>query len=121
MTTFAQRIRPAVQAELDAATAAERRGNFHTAFLHLERAHVLGQAATTEHVRVHWRMFRFALRQQLAADAAGQFWRMLAASLFTGLGLVPEGNTGGSDVSAFRRMQLPEDLRLAIALAGARS
>jgi hypothetical protein len=111
MTTFALRIRPSVQAELDAAAFAETQGKFYTAFLHLERAHVLGQAATVEHVRVHWRMFRFALRNRLAGEAFGQTWRIMAASVFTALGLVPAGNTGGSDVSALRRMKMPRDLQ----------
>ena len=62
MTRFQLRIRALVQRELDAAQAAEALGHFTTAFRHLERAHVLGQPFTREHVRVHWRMFRFALR-----------------------------------------------------------
>lgn len=120
MSTFAIRIRPAVQAELDAAAAAEALGQVATAFRHLERAHVLGQAATVQHVRVHWRMARFALRHRLAGEAAGQLWRVIAAAVFTPAGLVPEGNTGGSNVSGFRRMPVPEDLRQAIALAATR-
>ncbi len=111
MSTFAQRIRPHVQAELDAAATAEARGEFDTAFQHLERAHVLGQAATIEHVRVHWRMFRFALRNRLRGQAAGQLWRLVAASIFTAPGLVPEGNTGGTDVSGFRRLPIAKDLK----------
>lgn len=71
MNTFAIRIKPCVQAELAAAEAAEARGDFVTAFEHLERAHVLGQATTVEHVCVHWRMFRFALRNRLRGEAAG--------------------------------------------------
>ena len=121
MTPFALRIQPSLQAELDAAASAEARGQFHTAFQHLARAHILGQPATTEHVRVHWRMFRFAVRNRLAAEAFGQAWRMVAAGLFTAVGLVPEGNTGGSAVSAFRRMPVPQDLQPAIdAARGAR-
>ena len=120
MTSFSLRIRPAVQAELDAAAGAEARGHFHTAFEHLERAHILGQQATREHVRVHWHMLRFALRQQLASEVAGQLWRLVAATLFTAPGLVPRGNSGTSKVNGFRRMKLPEDLRQAMALAAAR-
>ncbi len=52
-STFARRIRPHVQAELDAAAACEARGEPAPAFAHLERAHVLDQASTAEHVRVH--------------------------------------------------------------------
>lgn len=119
VNTFAIRIRPAVQAELAAASAAEQRGEFYTAFLHLERAHVLGQATTAEHVRVHWRMFQLALRNRRHGEASGQLWRMLAASLFTALGWVPDGNTGGSDVSGFRRMTVPKDLQQALDAARA--
>lgn len=49
MTTFAIRIQPSVQREITAAGAAEASGHFVTSFQHLERAHVLGQAATAEH------------------------------------------------------------------------
>ena len=111
MSTFATRIRPTVQAELAAARLHEARGNFRTAFQHMERAHVLGQAATTEHVRVHWHMFRFALRNQLHGEAAGQLWRLVAAAIFTSFGMVPEGNTGGADVNGFQRMPIPGDLK----------
>lgn len=111
MSAFAIRIKPYVQAELEAAAAAEARGEFYIAFQHLERAHVLGQATTLEHVRVHWRMFAFARRNRLAGDAFGQLWRIIAAAIFTASGLVPEGNTGGTNVSGFRRLPVPEDLK----------
>ena len=48
-----QQIRPYVQAELAAAFEAERLGDHHRAFRRLERAHVLSQGATIEHLRVH--------------------------------------------------------------------
>lgn len=114
MTHFSNRIRPSVQAEIDAAAAAEARGHFHTAFHHLERAHVLGQLSTTQHVRVHWAMFRFAVRGGLTGEAFGQAWRMVGAAVFTPLGLVPPGNTGGADVSGVQRMQVPADLQALI-------
>ena len=114
MPTFSTLIRPRVQAELDAASIAEARGHFDTAFTHLERAHVLGQASTREHVRVHWHMLRFGARQGRSADAFGQAWRLAGAAALTAAGLVPTGNTGGSAVNGFRRMPVPEDLRRVI-------
>ena len=117
MSTYAIRIRPFVQAELDAAAAEEARGHFHSAFRHLERAHVLGQPQTSDHVRAHWHMLRFALRQRLAGEAFGQAWRLAAAACFTAFGLVPRGNTGGAGVNGFVTMAIPSDLRQAIALA----
>jgi hypothetical protein len=117
VTTFSHRIRPHVQAELDAAAAQEALGHFHAAFQHLERAHVLGQPATVEHVRVHWRMFRFALRMRVGGEVYGQAWRLVAALVFTPLGLVPPGNTGGADISGVRRLPVPPDLQALIVAA----
>lgn len=120
MTTFARRIRPTVQAELDAAAVADARQHFDTAFEHLERAHVLGQPATREHVRVHWHMLRSALRRGLPGEAWGQAWRLVAAAIFTPVGLVPSGNTGGSNVSGLQRMPIPQDLQAALDAASTR-
>lgn len=107
---FARRIRPFVQCELDAAALQEGRGEFTTAFSHLERAHVLGQASTIEHVRVHWAMLCWALRQNVAIEAAGQAWRLLGALLKTWL-WVPVGNTGGVSVSGFKPMPISPELQ----------
>ena len=109
--SFANRIRPSVQTELNAAVAAEIAGSLDAAFWHLRRAHVLGQAATTQHVRAHWWMLKFALRHRLTKEALGQVWRLVAAAIFTGFGMVPEGNTGSTDISGFRRLPLPSDLK----------
>jgi hypothetical protein len=119
VNTFATRIQPSVQTELDAARIAEARGDFDSAFHRLERAHVLGQAATVQHVRVHWHMLRFALRNGFRRQVAGQVWRLLAAAVFTAPGLVPEGNTGGVDISGFQRLPVPDDLRQALDAARA--
>jgi len=117
MSNFSTRIYPHVQAEIDAARDAERRGNFHTAFKHLERAHVLGQASTREHVRVHWLMLRFAMRNGMPSQVFGQAWRIAAAAVFTPLGLVPTGNTGSAEVSGIKPMKMPQDLRRLIEAA----
>jgi len=107
---FSRRIRPSVQAELDAAAASEARGSADQAFEHLERAHVLGQAATVEHARVHWAMLRWALRNRAVGEAIGQAWRMVGATLKTWL-WVPAGNTGGANVGGFKPMPVPPDLQ----------
>jgi len=113
---FARRIRPFVRYELDAATQREARGDFSTAFGHLERAHVLGQASTVEHVRVHWAMLRWALRHSVVAEALGQAWRLAGAALKTWL-WVPVGNTGGARVSGLRPMPVPAELQRLIEAA----
>lgn len=111
MSRFHDRIRPAVEKELHAARLAERLQHEAAAFRYLERAHVLGQASTRLHTQVHWLMFRWALRQRDGREAAGQLLRMAAALTKTALGALPHGNTGGADVSAFRRMPIAPDLQ----------
>lgn len=111
MSRFVRRIRPSVQAELDAAQSANAAGDAERAFRHLERAHVLGQAATVLHVRVHWQMFCWAKGRRDAGEAIGQIWRAAAAAVFTWAGWVPQGNTGGTNVSGLRRMPIAPDLQ----------
>ncbi|WP_309645301.1 alpha/beta fold hydrolase [Phenylobacterium sp.] len=102
--------RPAVEAELQAAKACEDRGCSREAFHHLERAHVLGQTSTLEHVRVHMRMLRWSLRWRDLREARGQVLRIVGAASKTAFGLVPVGNTGGANVSPFRSLPVPRDL-----------
>jgi hypothetical protein len=52
-------------------------GKTDEAFSHLERAHVLGQAITRQHTRVHWRMFRIALRNRDLQEIWGQLVRII--------------------------------------------
>lgn len=119
MSDFASRIRSSVQAELDAAAEHERRGEFATAFRRLERAHVLGQFSTREHVRAHWAMLCWGVRQRAHAEVIGQWWRLLGALLKTAPGWVPTGNTGGSRVSGFQPMPVPRNLQRVIDAARA--
>ena len=112
--TFSTRIRPFVEAELRAAREADARGDARTSFRHLERAHVLGQASTMQHVRVHWRMLLWAIRQRSGGEGLGQVLRIVGAATKTAIGLVPEGNTGGANVSAIRPMPIPSDLAATI-------
>ena len=108
--TFGHRIRAYVDLELHAAQAAERAGNASAAFHHLERAHVLGQRSTVQHVRVHMRMLMWGMRHHNLSEVAGQVTRLIGAATKTWLGLVPEGNTGGANVSAFKPLPIPDDL-----------
>jgi|SRR5882672_4633378 len=101
MSRFAKNIRPYVDAELRAADTGGP-----DEFTHLERAHVLGQASTREHVRVHWRMLRWAAKHRDAREFSGQVLRICGAATKTFIGLVPTGNTGGANVSPTQPMPL---------------
>jgi hypothetical protein len=105
MSSFADNIRPHVDAELRAAAAGGP-----DAFAHLERAHVLGQESTREHVRVHWRMLRWGLARRDAREVIGQVFRLIGAATKTFVGLVPAGNTGGANVSPFEPMTVDPQL-----------
>lgn len=120
MSAFAKQIRPYVQAELATMFEAERESDQHLAFRRLERAHVLSQAAAIEHLRVHGHMLRFAFRQGLDREALGQVPRLLLAAPLSLVGLIPTGNTGGSNVSGLRPMPVPADLQQIIDGARAR-
>jgi len=110
VTKFSRRIRPYVEREILAAYQAEARGKPDVAFSHLERAHILGQTSTVEHVRVHWHMFLWGIRQRNIGECGGQLLRIVGASIGTALGLVPQGNTGGTNVNPFQSLPIPPDL-----------
>ena len=111
MTSFTTRIRPYVDAEIAAALRAQQRSDMPTAFARLERAHVLGQSSTWLNVRAHWLMLLWGVRQRSAREVAGQVLRVVGAATKTPFGLVPTGNTGGADVSPFRRMRIAAELQ----------
>lgn len=115
MSAFTRHIRPYVRIEIAAAEACAKREDFAASFCHLERAHVLGQASTRDHVRVHWRMLLWALQQRDRREIAGQILRIAGAAAMTAVGLVPRGNTGGANVSPFRPMPIPQDLAALLA------
>jgi hypothetical protein len=110
VTEFSRRIRPYVEREILAAYQAEAGGKPDVAFSHLERAHILGQTSTVEHVRVHWHMFLWSIRQQNISECLGQLLRIVGASMGTAFGLVPQGNTGGTNVNPFKSLPIPPDL-----------
>jgi hypothetical protein len=105
-----QALRHAYEAELGAANSATLEGAVDIAFRHLERAHILSQRHTREHVRVHWLMLRLGASERAWREVLGQSTRMVAAAVFSRI-WVPIGNTGRANVSAMRPMSIPDDLR----------
>jgi hypothetical protein len=67
------------------------------------------------HVKTHVAMLGCALRRRDGHEIAGQLFRMLVAAPGSWTGRYPVGNTGGSDVSAFREMPVPQDLATLLA------
>jgi hypothetical protein len=87
------------------------RGELEAGFAHIERAHVIGQAFVVPHARSHWLMLKVEVRQRRAVAAFGQGVRIVLGVLGSAVGVVPVGNTGGSDVSMFKRMPIEPELQ----------
>ena len=101
-----------VTAELELAS---RAATPSSSFAHLERAHILSQYSTRDHVRVHAAMLRWGIAQGDLREVAGQVLRIIAAATKTVFGWIPVGNTGGANVSPIKPMPLPADLAAIIA------
>ncbi len=117
MNTFSRRIAPHVDAEIAEARRLEALGAAAASFARLERAHVLGQASTVHHVRVHVLMLAWALRHGVWKEARGQLLRIVGAATKTAFGWVPTGNTGGANISPFKPVPIPPELQKTIEAA----
>lgn len=85
-------------------------GNRTAAWQALERAHIVSQPYLALHLASHWTMLRYALREHDLGEALGQCLRLLLVPLGAITNRVPVGNTGRSNVSAFRPMPIEPDL-----------
>ena len=108
---FGKNIAPYVREQIQLSQRARKVGDAAAEFFHLENAHVLGQSSTHWHTRVHVMMLGWALRHGNVREAVGQLLRIIGAALLTWCGWVPEGNTGGSNVSAFQSMPVSQEHR----------
>jgi Protein of unknown function (DUF3703) len=107
MNTTHQKV---LQEEVLLATELMDRGNLDGAFRHLERVHVLGQTNVRWHVLAHWLMLKIAIRRGRGIAAIGQAARIVLGVIGSAVGIIPTGNTGGSDVSMFARMPIAPEL-----------
>lgn len=111
---FTKNIAPVVKDEIQLSQVANSKGENDIAFNHLENAHVLGQESTYWHVKVHFLMFVWSIRNRNTKEFFGQILRMVGALTKTAIGLVPIGNTGGSNISPFKKLPLKPEHRVAI-------
>lgn len=111
---FTKNIAPVVKEEIQLSQVANSKGENDRAFNHLENAHVLGQESTYWHVKVHFLMFVWSIRNRSSKEFFGQILRIVGALTKTAIGLVPIGNTGGSNISPFKKLPLKPEHRVAI-------
>jgi len=105
------RLRTAWSEEMNAARTGRDQGDARAEWTHLERAHILSQPLAGPHVRTHAAMFGAAVRKREPREIVGQAMRLVVAGEASLTERYPVGNTGGADVSAFKPMTIPDDLR----------
>jgi hypothetical protein len=115
LNNFTKNITPYVQEQLSEADRSDRLSNVADSFVYLENAHVLGQESTYWHVKVHYLMLRWAIKQRDINEAIGQIIRIIGAALLTAIKGVPTGNTGGSNVSPVKVMPIKPEHAVIIA------
>lgn len=96
--------------EMRAFAVASTAGDHKAAWRALERAHIISQPWFALHLASHWTMLLFALRQRDLGEVLGQCLRLALVPLGAVSGRLPVGNTGRSNVGAFRPMPIPPDL-----------
>jgi hypothetical protein len=114
-TDARERLQQAWAAEMGAARTARGEGDTQREWSHLERAHIISQPIAGAHVRTHAAMFGAAVRRRDRREMVGQVFRIVVAGPGSLTGRYPVGNTGGANVSAFRPMEIPDDLRALLA------
>ncbi|MGD9589044.1 MAG: DUF3703 domain-containing protein [Pyrinomonadaceae bacterium] len=107
-----------IESEIERAAEMSKASDNEAAFRHLERAHVLGQASTYHHTRVHWLMLKHGIRIGNRREIAGQLLRIAGAATKTPLGVYRKGNTGGANVSPIKPMPVADDLAEILREAG---
>ena len=103
--------RQAFNSEMAQALALIEAGDIDGGFAHLERAHVLGQAYVVPHAQTHWHMLQVEVKRGRPVAVIGQAVRIVFGALGSAVGVVPTGNTGGSNVNMFRRMPIDPQLQ----------
>ena len=86
-------------------------GDPERAFRHLERAHVIGQTFVGAHSKAHWLMLKLEFRRRQVGAVLGQVVRLILGAIGSAVGVVPIGNTGGTDISMFKRLPIAPELQ----------
>ncbi len=85
--------------------------NFNQAWVHLERAHIIGQSYPVPHTYAHWLMLKFGFKIKSKSEIFGQLPRLFVGGVKSFVGKIPVGNTGGANVPPLKPMPLPVDIQ----------
>ena len=103
-------IKDAFWSEVDSGRSLYINSSFDKAFQKFERAHILGQSNVLLHTYSHICMLKIGFAKKDFKEILGQLLRIPSGFLGSMIGFYPEGNTGGSNISAFKKLKIPEDL-----------
>nr|WP_136252188.1 DUF3703 domain-containing protein [Ningiella ruwaisensis] len=106
--TFYQAAKPYVEEKLKAYSQAIAQGNYYEGFRHLEDAHVIGQHSTKLHCLTHYHMLIHGIKRRDLKEVAGQVFRLVGAATKTAIGFIPNGNTGGANISPFKPLPISQ-------------
>ncbi|WP_158838179.1 DUF3703 domain-containing protein [Polaribacter sp. L3A8] len=96
--------------QLKSGRKALKKNSFKIAFYHFENAHILGQNHIIRYTVCHYWMFLFGIKNRNLKEIIGQALRIIASLLFTYI-WIPKGNTGGSNISAIKKMPIRKELK----------
>jgi len=86
-------------------------GEYDAAFLLLEKSHVIGQLYVVQHTTTHYYMLKIGFLRKDFKEIIGQLVRIPLGIIGSLVGKVPMGNTGGSNVSMFKKMVLSDEIK----------
>ncbi len=105
-------LREHFDAELEKAKTAITAQDFETAWIALQRVHILGQRDAIAHTIAHWNMLKLAWKQRDFREVMGQLMPVLLAFPLTFLyGQVRSLRGGKANVSDSEQMTIPEDIQ----------
>lgn len=110
-TSIPKTLYPFYNAELQKATQLLKENKLQECWHHYERAHILGQRYPLQHMYVHFKMMQFGFKIKSTKEVLGQITRLIFGGVFSFVGTVPIGNTGGANVPPMKPMEIPNDLQ----------
>jgi hypothetical protein len=117
-TSIPDRLKPYFETELSQFRQAYTQQQFHIAWEHLERAHIIGQRYPYAHSYVHWKMLQFGFRIKCTKEIFGQIPRLILGGIKSFVGKVPIGNPGGANVPPLKTFPVDPQIRAIFAEAG---
>ena len=113
-----KRLKPYFDQELKEYKRHLNTESLQTAWSHLERAHIIGQAYPYHHSYVHWKMLLFGIHIKDTKEVIGQIPRLLVGGVKSFVGKIPVGNTGGANIPALKPLPISDELLAIFKTAG---